>query len=125
MLSATSTERAPWYVIPADHKWFARICAAAVLAHTLIEIDPQYPTVGKDARASLADAKRELEAEAPEGAAPDPYAAAHDGHRHADAARHGKGKGKGRRSKAPQRRSQAVAHGLAEIGARRCRPSTP
>ena len=45
MLSATSTEQAPWYVIPADHKWFARICAAAVLAHTLIEIDPQYPTV--------------------------------------------------------------------------------
>ena len=30
MLSATSTEHAPWYVVPADHKWFARICAAAV-----------------------------------------------------------------------------------------------
>ena len=43
MLSATSTKHAPWYVIPADHKWFARICAGAVLAHTLIEIDPQYP----------------------------------------------------------------------------------
>ena len=36
-------EHAPWYVIPADHKWFARICAGAVIAHTLIEIDPQYP----------------------------------------------------------------------------------
>ena len=35
MLSATSTDWAPWYVIPADRKWFARICAAAVLVHTL------------------------------------------------------------------------------------------
>ena len=43
MLSDTSTEWAPWYVIPADRKWFARICASAVLAHTLIEIDPRYP----------------------------------------------------------------------------------
>ena len=50
MLSATSTEHAPWYVVPADHKWFARICAAAVLVHTLIEIDPQYPAVSKQAR---------------------------------------------------------------------------
>ena len=80
MLSATSTKHAPWYVVPADHKWFARICAAAVLAHTLIEIDPQYPTVSKEARRELADVKRELEAEAPEGAARDPYAAAHNGH---------------------------------------------
>ena len=48
MLSATSTAYAPWYVVPADHKWFARICAAAVLAHTLIEIDPQYPTVKRE-----------------------------------------------------------------------------
>jgi PPK2 family polyphosphate:nucleotide phosphotransferase len=80
MLSATSTEYAPWYVVPADHKWFARICAAAVLAHTLIEIDPRYPTVRTKAKRELADVKRELEAEAPEGAARDPYAAAHDGH---------------------------------------------
>jgi PPK2 family polyphosphate:nucleotide phosphotransferase len=80
MLSATSTEHAPWYVIPADHKWFARICAGAVLAHALIEIDPRFPVVGSEARRDLADARRELEAEAPEGAAADPYAAAHDGH---------------------------------------------
>ncbi len=47
MLSATSTPWAPWYVIPADHKWFARLCAAAVLVHTLIDIDPQYPEVSR------------------------------------------------------------------------------
>src|SRR5690242_19719463 len=50
MLSATSTKWAPWYVVPADRKWFARICAAAVLAHALMDIDPQYPEVGEEAR---------------------------------------------------------------------------
>lgn len=82
MLSATSTTWAPWYVVPADRKWFARICAAAVLAHTLMEIDPQYPTVGAAAREELLTARRELEAEAPKGAPADPYGAGHprDGH---------------------------------------------
>ena len=81
MLSATSTKHAPWYVIPADRKWFARICAGAVLAHTLIDIDPQFPTVDADARRDLEVARQELVAQAPKGAAPDPFAAAHDGHR--------------------------------------------
>ena len=75
LLSATSTAWAPWYVIPADRKWFARICAAAVLVHTLIEIDPQYPTVSADKREQLQAVKRELEKQAPEGAAADPFAA--------------------------------------------------
>ncbi|HEU4896277.1 MAG TPA: polyphosphate kinase 2 family protein [Actinomycetota bacterium] len=78
MLSATSTDWAPWYVIPADRKWFARICAAAVLVHTLIELDPRYPRIDADARQALVAAKGELEAEAPDGAAADPYAATHD-----------------------------------------------
>lgn len=77
MLSATSTPWAPWYVVPADRKWFARICAAAVLAHTLMEIDPQYPTVGRRARKELLAAKRRLEEQAPGGAERDPYAARH------------------------------------------------
>jgi PPK2 family polyphosphate:nucleotide phosphotransferase len=77
MLSATSTEWAPWYVIPADRKWFARICAAAVLANTLIEIDPKYPTVSEERRQNLLAVRKELEDEAPEDAARDPYAATH------------------------------------------------
>ncbi|GAA4987089.1 polyphosphate kinase 2 family protein [Kitasatospora paranensis] len=77
MLSATSTPWAPWYVVPADRKWFARICAAAVLVHTLMEIDPRYPTVGKKARKELRAVRRQLEDEAPAGAARDPYAAEH------------------------------------------------
>jgi PPK2 family polyphosphate:nucleotide phosphotransferase len=68
MLSETSTEWAPWYVVPADHKWFARVCVAAVLAHTLMDLDPQYPQISKDARRELLDAKQELEAEAPKNA---------------------------------------------------------
>jgi PPK2 family polyphosphate:nucleotide phosphotransferase len=75
MFSHTSTEWAPWYVIPADRKWFARVAAAAVIARALIEIDPQYPTVGEDALRDLERAKRQLEAEAPDGAAPDPFEA--------------------------------------------------
>ena len=75
MLSATSTRWAPWYVIPADHKWFARICAAAVIVHTLIEIGPRYPVVSEDQRQQLQAVKRELEAEAPKGAPADPFAA--------------------------------------------------
>ncbi|MEU5807562.1 polyphosphate kinase 2 family protein [Streptomyces sp. NPDC047718] len=65
MLSATSTTWAPWYVVPADRKWFARICAAAILGHALMEIDPQYPTVGEQARKDLMTARRELEQEGP------------------------------------------------------------
>jgi PPK2 family polyphosphate:nucleotide phosphotransferase len=64
MLSATSTPWAPWYVIPADRKWFARICAAAVIAATLIDLDPQYPPVSEDTRRQLLEVKKELEAQA-------------------------------------------------------------
>ena len=73
MLSHTSTEWAPWHVIPADRKWFARIAAAAVIANALIEVDPQYPTLDDDALRDLQATKIELESEAPKGAAPDPF----------------------------------------------------
>jgi len=72
MLSATSTEWAPWYVIPADHKWFARIAAGAAIIETLMTIDPQYPVLAPEALEELAQVKKELEAEAPDGVAADP-----------------------------------------------------
>jgi PPK2 family polyphosphate:nucleotide phosphotransferase len=53
MLSHTSTDHAPWYVIPADSKPFARVAAAAVIANALIDIDPQYPRVSKEQRELL------------------------------------------------------------------------
>ena len=65
MLSKTSTEWAPWYVIPAEHKWFARIAVGAILAHVLAEIDPEYPTLDPDSRKALEEAGAALEAEGP------------------------------------------------------------
>ena len=75
MLSHTSTEWAPWYVVPADHKWFARIAAGAVLTNTLIDIDPKVPVLDEQARRELLTVKAELEREAPDGALPDPFEA--------------------------------------------------
>jgi PPK2 family polyphosphate:nucleotide phosphotransferase len=63
MLSHTSTPWAPWFVIPADHKWFARICASAIIVDTLIQLDPQYPTVSRSAKRQLNAARTELEGE--------------------------------------------------------------
>ena len=64
MLSNTSTEWAPWYVIPADRKWYARLSAAAVIIKALADLNPQIPTVSEEARRELLAAKAELEAEA-------------------------------------------------------------
>ncbi|HEY5434223.1 MAG TPA: PPK2 family polyphosphate kinase [Candidatus Limnocylindrales bacterium] len=72
VLSNTSTPWAPWYVIPADDKPFARVAAAAVLVHTLMDIDPRFPKVTPEAKAALRAAKVELEGQAPPGAALDP-----------------------------------------------------
>ena len=74
MLSHTSTEWAPWYVIPADHKWFARLAAASALMSTLMQIDPQIPEVDAEARAALDAARAELEAQAPHDEPADPVA---------------------------------------------------
>ena len=63
VLSHTSTPWAPWYVVPADRKWFARIATAAVLIDTLMEIDPQFPTANKDLIPRLAEIRAHLEAE--------------------------------------------------------------
>jgi len=73
MLTHTSTQWAPWYVIPADRKWFARICVSAILAHTLMDIDPKYPVVDAAKLKELNEVKALLEAEAPTGASPDPF----------------------------------------------------
>jgi PPK2 family polyphosphate:nucleotide phosphotransferase len=65
MLSHTSTAWAPWYVVPADKKWFARLSAAAILTHALQQVDPQYPTLGDAERAELAKCREQLLVEGP------------------------------------------------------------
>jgi PPK2 family polyphosphate:nucleotide phosphotransferase len=63
VLSETSTEAAPWHVIPADHKWFMRLAASAAIVDALVGIDPRYPTATPEARAELLKAREELVAE--------------------------------------------------------------
>jgi len=48
VITHTSTEGAPWHVIPADHRWYARIAVAEVLETTLNALDPQYPPLDED-----------------------------------------------------------------------------
>jgi PPK2 family polyphosphate:nucleotide phosphotransferase len=81
MLSHTSTAWAPWHVIPADHKWFARLASASILLKTLRTIDPQIPVPDPEARRELAAARAELEAEAPPGEPADPVAEDPDAYR--------------------------------------------
>jgi PPK2 family polyphosphate:nucleotide phosphotransferase len=63
MLSQTSTPWAPWYVVPADHKWFSRLATAAVLVMALKAINPRYPSVSAADRALMAQARAGLVAE--------------------------------------------------------------
>jgi polyphosphate kinase 2 (PPK2 family) len=44
MLNRCSTDWAPWYVIPADHKWARNAAIAAIVHATLMEMNPRYPT---------------------------------------------------------------------------------
>lgn len=63
MLGSTSTNYAPWHVIPADHKWFARLAVADIVIDTLRSMKLQYPKLSKEARAGLDAAKQSLESE--------------------------------------------------------------
>ena len=62
-LSATSTAWAPWYVIPADHKWLTQALVGAVLVQTLDALDLRWPEVSPDEHAANLEARRKLEAE--------------------------------------------------------------
>jgi PPK2 family polyphosphate:nucleotide phosphotransferase len=56
----TAAKHAPWYVVPADNKWFSRIVVAAAVIDTLADLDLKYPEVGPDKLKELAAAKKEL-----------------------------------------------------------------
>ena len=62
-LSATSTEYAPWYVIPADHKWVTRAAVAAILHQTIRGLDLKWPTVTEADEAVIEQAREQLQAE--------------------------------------------------------------
>ncbi len=63
MLNATSTENAPWYVIPADRKWFARAAIADIVARRIADMNLEPPKVSDEERSKLAEARVELENE--------------------------------------------------------------
>jgi PPK2 family polyphosphate:nucleotide phosphotransferase len=67
MIRATSTPQAPWYVVPADNKWFARLLVAAVMVEELEELDLEYPKVGGPLLEELRNVRRALEAEGKSG----------------------------------------------------------
>ncbi len=61
-ISATSTRHAPWYVVPADHKWFTRLAIANIVIETLESLELQFPPLDARKRRELAEARRRLRA---------------------------------------------------------------
>jgi len=63
MIRATSTEHAPWMVVPADNKWFSRLVVASTIIDALDSLDLHFPIVDDEKREQLAEARKELEGE--------------------------------------------------------------
>ncbi len=63
MIQHTATADSPWYVVPADHKWFARLVVAGVVAETLAGLDLQFPRLDRARRKELDVARATLERE--------------------------------------------------------------
>ncbi|WP_296418598.1 MULTISPECIES: polyphosphate kinase 2 family protein [unclassified Vulcanococcus] len=63
MIRETATAHAPWFVVPADHKWFTRLVVAAAVIERLDGLDLRYPEVSQEAKQALAQAREQLLAE--------------------------------------------------------------
>jgi PPK2 family polyphosphate:nucleotide phosphotransferase len=63
MFNNTSTDFAPWYIIPADNKWFIRTAVADIIVKKLKELDLRYPEITDEHKAELIKAKEMLESE--------------------------------------------------------------
>ncbi len=64
-IEETSTERSPWYIVPADKKWFTRLAVSEIVVKKLESMDLKYPTLTDEHKAELLEAKKMLESEAP------------------------------------------------------------
>jgi PPK2 family polyphosphate:nucleotide phosphotransferase len=60
MIRNTATKDSPWYVVPADNKWFTRLVVAAAVIDSLASLDLEYPEVGEEKLEELAEAKKSL-----------------------------------------------------------------
>ena len=65
MLSRTSTRHAPWFIVPADHKWFTRLAIAELVAEALESLGLAYPKPSKEQLVALAEARRRLHQDTP------------------------------------------------------------
>jgi polyphosphate:nucleotide phosphotransferase, PPK2 family len=63
MLNNTSSKHAPWYIIPADYKWFARALVGDIVTSSILSLKIDYPKVDDQKLAKIAEAKRRLENE--------------------------------------------------------------
>ncbi len=63
LIAATSTKENPWFVVPADHKWFSRLVVASAIIETLESLDLAYPTVSTEQKSQLEIARKMLDAE--------------------------------------------------------------
>jgi polyphosphate kinase 2 (PPK2 family) len=59
-ISATAAPHAPWFMVPADAKWFTRLVVVVAIIEALEKLDLHYPAVTKEQRAALAVAKKRL-----------------------------------------------------------------
>lgn len=66
-LSATSTDYAPWFVIPADDKWYSRLAIAAIITRQFAKLEIKYPTVSQAQKEELQKAKLQLMSEKDNG----------------------------------------------------------
>jgi PPK2 family polyphosphate:nucleotide phosphotransferase len=62
-IEATSTKNAPWYIVPADSKWFTRVAVSEIIAQKLESLDMKYPVLDEEHRKELLEAKKILESE--------------------------------------------------------------
>jgi PPK2 family polyphosphate:nucleotide phosphotransferase len=62
-INETSKDYAPWYVLPADNKWFARVAAIQIIIDALEKMNLQYPKLSEEDRKDLEEAKKQLESE--------------------------------------------------------------
>lgn len=63
LMEATSTDNAPWYIIPADKKWFSRLAVSEIIVRKLESLKLKYPVVTEAHKADLLEAKKLLESE--------------------------------------------------------------
>jgi PPK2 family polyphosphate:nucleotide phosphotransferase len=62
-IRSTATKHAPWYVVPADHKWYTRLVVGAAITDTLLGMELGYPQVTEQERQELTQAKEQLESQ--------------------------------------------------------------